>query len=415
VNLLLQNKILAASARIEEWLTSLEKEVPLFMSADIRDAGFKIASIDANLYPAGFNNLHVSWYPQAAAELKNALARYGISGSAKLLLVCEEHTRNLFYLQNVFALKHLLHLAGFEADATTQFVLEDAAYTAGAITLTTAQGDQLQLLSPEAAQSRMTEYSAVVMNHDSSAGTADWIKNLAITVLPAWQAGWHTRSKARHFEHYRNLTHELGAIVGVDPWFFAPLDAHIKDVDINADASRVAIAAKAEKLLRDIQQRYDEYQIKEKPFVFLKSDHGTYGMAMLSFDNAAEIQDINRKEKNKLFKGKSSVVVKDYLLQEGVPTIVKTGDHFAENVIMLANNRFIGRFGRVNQQKDARTSLNSTGMYFQQIALDESQNAETQVAALMTRVAGIALQREICEILHPADKGVSDLCGVGPA
>ena len=385
------------------------------MSADIRDAGFKVASIDANLYPAGFNNLHASWYPQAAAELKNALTRYGIASTSKLLLVCEEHTRNLFYLQNVFALKNLLGLAGYEADATTQFALEDATYTAGAITLTTAQGDHLQLLSPETAQTRMAEYSAVVMNHDSSAGTADWMKNLTIPVLPAWQAGWHTRSKARHFEHYRNLTHELGAIVGVDPWFFAPLDSHVKNVDINEDAARSEIATKAEQLLRNIQLRYDEYQIKEKPFVFLKSDHGTYGMAMLSFDNAAEIQDINRKEKNKLFKGKSSVVVKDYLLQEGVPTIVKTGDHFAENVIMLANNRFIGRFGRVNQQKDARTSLNSTGMYFQQIALEESQNAETQVAALMTRVAGIALQREICEILHPAGTGISDLCGVGPA
>lgn len=415
MNRLLQNKILAASNRIEDWLVSLEKDLPLFMSADIRDAGFKIASIDANLYPAGFNNLHESWYPVAAAELKNALNRYGVAIGSKLLLVCEEHTRNLFYLQNVYALLNLLRLAGYDADAATQFVIEDGSYVSGAITLTTAQGDKLQMLSPETAAAKESDYAAVVMNHDSSAGTAEWIKNLKIQVLPAWQAGWHTRSKARHFQHYRNLTAELGAIVGVDPWFFSPLDAHITGVDINDDASRTQIAAQAEQLMQSIQARYDEYQIKEKPFVFLKSDHGTYGMAMLSFDNAGEIQDINRKEKNKLFKGKSSVVVKDYLLQEGVPTIVKTGEHFAENVVMLANNRFIGRFGRVNEQKDARTSLNSTGMYFKQIAMAESQNAETQVAALMARVAGIALQREICEILNPAGKDLPGLCGALPA
>ncbi len=411
MNLLLQNKILAALPRIEEWLTSIEKDVPLFMSADIRDAGFKIASIDANLYPAGFNNLHESYHPLAAGHLRDALAHYGVKTGANILLVCEEHTRNLFYLQNVYALTEILRLAGFTIDATTQFAIEGESYTGGALELNTALGNSVRLVSPEVAARNISGYAAVVMNHDSSAGTADWIQALAIPVLPTWQAGWHTRSKARHFAHYRQLVTEFGGIVALDPWFFAPLDAHVTGTDVNDDAARSLIAGKAEQLLKEIQLRYDEYQIKEKPFVFLKSDHGTYGMAMLSFDNSAEILEINRKEKNKLFKGKSSVIVKDYLLQEGVPTIVQTDGHFAENVVMLANNRFIGRFGRVNEQKDARTSLNSTGMYFKQIPLADSQNAETQVATVMTRIAGVALQREICEILTPAGKDVPGLCG----
>ena len=75
MNTLLQNKILAALSRTNEWLESVEQNVPLYMSADIRDAGFKIASIDANLYPAGFNNLDESFHALAASELKGALAR----------------------------------------------------------------------------------------------------------------------------------------------------------------------------------------------------------------------------------------------------------------------------------------------------------------------------------------------------
>ncbi|HRP68972.1 MAG TPA: glutamate--cysteine ligase, partial [Turneriella sp.] len=214
------------------------------------------------------------------------------------------------------------------------------------------------------------------MNHDSSAGTAQWIQEVAIPVLPTWRAGWHTRSKARHFTHYAALATELGGIIGVDPWFLSPLGVRLNDVDINEDASRSRIAAHAETLLKAIQAKYNEYQIGEKPFIFLKSDHGTYGMAMLSFDNAAEILEINRKEKNKLFKGKSSVVVKDYLLQEGIPTILKDAvpggkiAYTAESVIMLANNRFIGKFLRVNEQKDTRQSLNSTGMFFKPVTLE---------------------------------------------
>lgn len=405
MNSLLQNKILGALRQTNEWLESIEQNVPLYMSADIRDAGFKIASIDANLYPAGFNNLDPSFHELAARELKAALSRYGVVASSKLLVVIEEHTRNLFYLENVHALCTILRKAGFHTEVVTQFALEGESYENGRLTLTTAKGSSLEIQDPRHIEARVAEFAAIVLNHDSSAGTADWLKGVNIPVLPAWQAGWHTRSKARHFAHYRDLMQDFGKIVGVDPWFFSALDAHITDTDINADAARAGIAAKAEILLKEIQAKYDEYQIAEKPFVFLKSDHGTYGMAMLSFDNAAEILDINRKEKNKLFKGKSSVVVKDYLLQEGVPTVIQVpgaaGAHFAESVLMLANNRFIGKFGRVNEQKDARSSLNSTGMYFKPVPLSECDNPETQVATIITRIAGIALQREISELVKP--------------
>ncbi|HNL10479.1 MAG TPA: glutamate--cysteine ligase [Turneriella sp.] len=405
---MLQNKIVAHYAQIDEWLRSLEKDVPIFMSADIRDAGFKIASIDANLYPAGFNNLDASFHPLAARHLKDALAHYNIPAGSRLLLISEEHTRNSFYLENIRALSGLLAAAGYSVEVATQFAIADESYVDNALELRTASGNTVRLYDPAYASARLADYSALIMNHDSSAGTADWIKNAAIPVLPAWQAGWHSRSKARHFAHYRTLMNELAAIVGVDPWFFAPLDAHITGIDINSDADRAKVSEQAAGLLKQIQAKYDEYQIQEKPFVFLKSDHGTYGMAMLSFDSAGEILEINRKEKNKLFKGKSSVVVKDYLLQEGVPTIVREADHFSETVVMLANNQFIGCFARANEQKDGRTSLNSTGMYFKPHTLAATDNDATRVAAIITRVAGIALQREICELVAHGAPGTAE-------
>lgn len=408
MNLLLQNKIIARLAQIEDWLRSLEKDAPLYMSADIRDAGFKIASIDANLYPAGFNNLDPSFHPLAIQHLKNALLRYGIPAGKKLLLISEEHTRNVYYLENIRALSSLLSAAGYSVDVASQFAIAEETYTDHVLELKTVSGNTVRLLEPAYAEEQLGEYSALIMNHDSSAGTADWIRNAPIPVLPPWQAGWHSRSKARHFAHYRALMNELAAIVGVDPWFFVPLDAHITGVDINADADRVKVAEQAALLLKQIQAKYDEYQIQEKPFVFLKSDHGTYGMAMLAFESASEILEINRKEKNKLFKGKSSVVVKDYLLQEGIPTIVREADHFSETVVMLADNQFIGCFARANTQKDARTSLNSTGMYFKPHTQAASDNDATRVATIITRVAGIALQREICELVTHGAPGTAE-------
>jgi glutamate--cysteine ligase len=408
VNILLQNKIIARSAQIEEWLRALERDVPLYMSADIRDAGFKIASIDANLYPAGFNNLDPSFHWLATRHLQAALTHYRIPTNSKLLLISEEHTRNTFYLENIRSLASLLTAVGYTVEIATQFPLVNESYVDNAVEFRTASGNKVRLLNPTYAADRLAEYKAVIMNHDSSAGTADWIKNAPVPVLPPWQAGWHSRSKARHFAHYRALMKELAAIVGVDPWFFFPLDLSVTGIDINSDSDRARVAEQAAQLLRQIQAKYDEYQITEKPFVFLKSDHGTYGMAMLSFDSAGEIMEINRKEKNKLFKGKSSVVVKDYLLQEGVPTILRVAGHCSETVVMLANNQFIGCFARANTQKDARTSLNSTGMYFKPYTLAETENPPTRVAALITRVAGIALQREICELIAHGAPGTAE-------
>lgn len=372
------------------------------MSADIRNAGYKISSIDANLYPAGFNNLDGSYSDLAAAELRKALENSQVPAGSNLLLVSEEHTRNLFYLENIHALKSLLEKAGYSVEASTQFLVEGVDYTDGFLSLQSATGKEVQLLSPERAQEKLSSFQAIIMNHDSSAGSAEWIQNAAIPVLPPWQAGWHYRSKACHFFHYRELIEEASIIIGVDPWFLAPLYRAISDVDINADQSREAIATQADHLLTEIAAKYKEHGIDEKPFVFLKSDHGTYGMAMLSFESSREIVDLNRKEKNKLFKGKSSVVVKDYLLQEGIPTVRKMENHFAENVVMLSGNRFIGTFARANEQKDARTSLNSTGMYFKKIPLADSANDATRVAVLVTRIAGIALQREIEELVAGA-------------
>ncbi|MBV6492680.1 MAG: hypothetical protein LDLANPLL_00677 [Turneriella sp.] len=401
LNILLQNKIITALPRIEEWLLSLEKDAPLYMSADIRDAEFKIASIDANLYPAGFNNLDSSFYALAVKELKAALSKKNITQGAHLLLVSEEHTRNLFYLENIHVLKTLLENAGYKITVTTAFELEGALYANTFAHLQSASGNIVSLLNPTEAKAHLNNFSAIVMNHDSSAGTPQWLQETSLPTLPTWRAGWHTRSKARHFFHYANLAAELGKIVGVDPWFLSPLGTRIAGIDINEDISREKVAHEAEVLLKEIQKKYTEYHITEKPFVFLKSDHGTYGMAMLSFDNASEIKEINRKEKNKLFKGKSSVVVKNYLVQEGVPTTVKDGAYFAESVVMLANNHFIGKFARVNEQKDARSSLNSTGMFFKPIPLSECGDDATKVATLITRMAGIALQREIEELNSP--------------
>ena len=66
-------------------------------SVDIRNAGYKISSIDMNLFPGGFNNLNPNFIPLAAVAAQDAVQR-ACETAKSVLIIPENHTRNTFYL-----------------------------------------------------------------------------------------------------------------------------------------------------------------------------------------------------------------------------------------------------------------------------------------------------------------------------
>ena len=62
---------------ISEWMAKKRSEVPIpiYGSVDIRDAGWKVAVVDANHFPAGFNNTSPEDEPHLAALLRNHIKR----------------------------------------------------------------------------------------------------------------------------------------------------------------------------------------------------------------------------------------------------------------------------------------------------------------------------------------------------
>ena len=57
---------------ITAWMKKKRNEVPIpiYGSVDVRDAGWKVAVVDANHFPAGFNNVSKEDEPHLAALLK---------------------------------------------------------------------------------------------------------------------------------------------------------------------------------------------------------------------------------------------------------------------------------------------------------------------------------------------------------
>src|SRR3954463_15726874 len=98
----LEQRVLDSMPAIERWFRMewQEHTPPFYSSVDLRNAGFKIAPVDTNLYPGGFNNLSREMQPLAVQAAQSAVEKY-CPDARNLLLIPENHTRNLFYLQNV--------------------------------------------------------------------------------------------------------------------------------------------------------------------------------------------------------------------------------------------------------------------------------------------------------------------------
>jgi glutamate--cysteine ligase len=81
---------LDATPVIERWfrLEWMEHTPPLYCSVDIRNAGFKLAPVDTNLFPGGWHNLSPDMLPLAVQAAMAAIEK--ICPEAHNLLIVPE-------------------------------------------------------------------------------------------------------------------------------------------------------------------------------------------------------------------------------------------------------------------------------------------------------------------------------------
>ena len=84
---------------------------PFYTSVDIRNAGFKLAPVDTNLFPGGWNNLTKEMLPWRCRRPWRPSKR-SAPKARNLLIIPENHTRNTFYLANVVQLQRIFNMAG---------------------------------------------------------------------------------------------------------------------------------------------------------------------------------------------------------------------------------------------------------------------------------------------------------------
>jgi glutamate--cysteine ligase len=368
----LERRILDSLPAIERWfrLQWQDHTPPFYGSVDLRNAGFKLAPVDMNLFPGGFNNLSEEMLPCAVQAAQGAIERW-CPDARNLLLIPERHTRNIFYLTNVARLVRILRTTGLEVRIGSL-----SAEVAQATTIALPHGDRLVVEPLVRTNGRIGvagfDPCVILLNNDLSAGIPDLLRDLDDQVLvPPLHAGWAVRRKSHHFAAYDEVADDFARLLSIDPWLINPYFARCNQVNFHAREGEECLAESVDLVLTRVRAKYREHGVEAAPFVIVKADAGTYGMGIMTVRDPSEVRDLNRKQRNKMAVVKEGLEVRDVIIQEGVPTVEKVEDATAEPVVYMIDRYVVGGFYRVNKERGIDENLNAPGMHF--VPLAESQ------------------------------------------
>ncbi|MDX2095578.1 MAG: glutamate--cysteine ligase [Alphaproteobacteria bacterium] len=396
---LLRQRAQTRRDEIETWMQArrMESGAPFYSSVDLRHAGYKIAPVDTNLFPAGFNQLSAAARARAATRMQARLMRY--HDLKRILLIPENHTRNTGYIDNLVALISILRAAGCEVE------LGSLIATDAPIEVRGSGGEILREMPLRREGSLLKAADAfcpqlILLNNDLTAGLPEQLRGVAQPIVPRPSLGWHRRRKSIYFEAYAKLAHEFAIAFDLDPWLISTEQHKCGQVNFGERQGLECVAVGVEKVLHKIRAHYTRYGIAEEPYVYVKSDSGTYGMGIMTVRSGDEVIEINKKARNKMNIIKEGVQSTEVIIQEGVPTLDTVGTAPAEPMLYLVDGYAVGGAYRVNDARDAQNNLNAAGMRFVGMC-DEGEagtvamsECEFGALGLIAELASLAAQRE---------------------
>jgi len=362
----LEQRILDSMPAIERWfrLEWMEHTPPFYCSVDVRNAGFKLAPVDTNLFPVAWQNLTPAMLPLAVQAAMAAIEKI-CPEARNLLIVPQNHTQNTFYLSNLAQLRRVFHMAGLNVRIGS---INPAIKKSTTIELLHGEAITLEPVIRTKGRIGVKDFDpcTILLNNDLSAGVPGILEDLHEQyLLPPLHAGWSTRHNSTHFKCYEEVAKRFGKLIGVDAWLINPLFDRCGSIDFSTDDGMQQLTRGVDVLLAKIKKKYKEYGIKEKPFVVVKADNRSNGMGIMTVRDSKELAVLQKTAPE--LSGPQ-----DIILQEGVLTHERMHDAVAEPVVYLMDRYVVGGFYRVHAQRNIDENLNAPGARYVPLAFAES-------------------------------------------
>ncbi len=387
---------------VEDWLAQ-QREIaePFFYtSVDLRHSGLRLAPVDTNLFPAGFNNLSPAARVRATRQITSYMAEH-FPTAKNILIVPENHTRNLAYFDNLATLQELFLASGLSVKIGNLTLANEEKFTSA----TGAGITQYPLVKTADKLTIGDGFTPdiIIMNNDMTAGIPDILLGVAQPIIPPTKMGWFQRRKSTHFAEYAKLIADFSSKFAIDPWLLCAQSHQCGRVDFKDKNSLTCLAKSVDTIIANAQKKHEEYGITEPPYVYIKADSGTYGMGIMTVTSGDEVLELNKKERNKMQVIKEGARVSEVIIQEGIATIDKVENAPAEPMVYLIDGVAVGGMYRINDQRDTMGNLNAAGMRFTGMC-DETEddcgkwkkmpNCHFRAHGIIASIAALAAGRE---------------------
>ncbi|MSQ74166.1 MAG: glutamate--cysteine ligase [Rhodoferax sp.] len=365
----LEQRVLDSMPTIERWfrLEWMEHTPPFYSAVDLRNGGFKLAPVDTNLFPGGWNNLTPEMLPLAVQAAMAAIEKI-CPEARNLLVIPENHQQSTFYLANIAQLQRIFHMAGLHVRIGS---IDPAIKKP--ITVALPDGDSVTLEPVVRGKRRIGvkdfDPCTILLNTDLNAGVPGILEDLHEQyLLPPLHAAWATRRKSAHFKCYEEVAKRLGKLLGADPWLIHPMFERCGAVDLSIPSGLDHLGAQADALLAKVRRKYKEYGIKEKPFVVVKADDGSRGMGIFTVRDARSVAELGA-----MLGGRQPAAgAQDILVQEGVLTRERINEAVAEPVVYMVDRYVVGGFYRIHAERGDDEDLCAPGSSFVPLAFEQS-------------------------------------------
>ena len=320
----------------------------------------------------------------------------------KILIIAESHTKNLRYLENVLSLKNIILDADYAVEIAN---LNPEISDILEIDLENNQKIKInKIIKKDNRILTKNDFNPdlIISNNDFTDGITEILQNIEQKIIPSPDFGWFIRSKAEHFRNYNLLAKEFANLIEIDSWLISTKFDIADNLNFKQQIGMDNLVIKTAKILDQLKEKYQQYQIKSDPYCFIKADSGTYGMAIMNVSSSDELVSLNKKNRNKMNMLKGNIQNHRVIIQEGVPTIDRIKGFNAEPMIYMVGGEVVGNLFRYNQARDERSNLNSGTMEFSDlnilndsdINLGASRQEIIKIYEIIARISALATSLE---------------------
>jgi glutamate--cysteine ligase len=364
----LEQRMLDSMSTIERWFR-LEwmEHTPLFYSAvDIRNAGFKLAPVDIDLFPGGWHNLSEQMLPLAVQATMAAIEKI-CPEARNLLLVPQDKPDCSFYLSNIAQLQRIFKMAGLNVrvGSISAQVKKN--------TLVDLPGGAQVVLEPAIRRKgggrgrlglKDFDPCTILLNNDLPRGVPGILEDLQEQyLLPPLHAGSSVRKKGNHLRQFDDVAKRFAKLTGIDPWMISPVFETCGPINGGKKADLERLRAHVDSVLTKVRRKYKEHGVPDRPFAVIKGETGGAGCADYLFVRDAKELDLQ---------ALACQDAAELLVQEGVPTQERMNAAVAEPVVYMMDRYVVGGYYRVHADARPDENLAAPGSRFIPLAFEES-------------------------------------------